>query len=30
MSDCTERHSAELDNGLACEGQERMPKAGTA
>jgi len=30
MSGCTERHTAALDNGLAGEGQERMPKAGTA
>jgi hypothetical protein len=30
MSDCTERHSAAHDNGLAGEGQERMLKAGAA
>ena len=30
MSDCTERHSAAPNDGPACEGQERMPKAGTA
>jgi hypothetical protein len=30
MSDCTERHPAAPHNGLAGEGQERMPKAGTA
>jgi len=30
MSDCTERHTAAARNGLVGEGQERMPKAGTA
>jgi hypothetical protein len=30
MSDGTERHSAALNDGLAREGRERMPKAGTA
>lgn len=30
MSDCTERHCAGPDNGLAGEGQERMRKEGTA
>ena len=30
MSDCTERHPAGLHNGIAREGQERMPKAGRA
>ena len=26
MTDCTERHAAALDNGLAGEGQEGMTK----
>jgi hypothetical protein len=26
MTDCTERHTAELDNGMAREGQEGMTK----
>ncbi len=26
MTDCTERHPAEADNGLAGEGQEGMTK----
>ena len=30
MSDCTERHAAAPHNGLAGEGQKRMPKDGTA
>ena len=30
MSDCTERHQAAPDDGLAGEGQERMRKEGTA
>ncbi|MDT4992337.1 MAG: hypothetical protein QOH97_2229 [Actinoplanes sp.] len=30
MSDCTERQPAAAANGLAGEGQKRMPKAGTA
>lgn len=30
MNDCTERHPAAPDNGLAGEGQESMPKVGTA
>jgi hypothetical protein len=30
MSACTERHPAAADNGLAGEGQKRMPKEGTA
>jgi hypothetical protein len=30
MSDCTERHPAAPADGLAGEGQERMPKVGTA
>ena len=30
MSDCTERHPAGPDDGLAGEGQKRMPKEGTA
>jgi hypothetical protein len=30
MSDCTERHLAAPDSGLAGESQERMPKKGTA
>jgi len=30
MSDCTERHPAAPDNGLAGEGQERMPMEGAA
>jgi hypothetical protein len=30
MSDCTERHPAGPHNGLAGEGQERMPKEGPA
>lgn len=29
MSDCTERHRAVPDNGLAGEGRERMLKEGT-
>jgi hypothetical protein len=29
MSDCTERHQAAPENGLAGEGQERMHKEGT-
>ena len=29
MSDCTERHRAAPDDGLAGEGQERMRKEGT-
>ncbi len=30
MTDCTERHSAALSDGLAGEGQEGMPMGGTA
>jgi hypothetical protein len=30
MSACTERHAAAPENGLAGEGQKRMPEAGTA
>jgi hypothetical protein len=30
MTDCTERHPAEARDGLAGEGQEGMPKEGTA
>jgi hypothetical protein len=30
MTDCTERHTAAPDNGVAGEGQKGMPKAGTA
>jgi hypothetical protein len=30
MTDCTERQSAEPDDGLAGEGQEGMPKGGSA
>ena len=30
MNDCTEPHTAAPDNGLAREGQESMPKDGTA
>ncbi len=30
MTDCTERHPAAPGNGLAGEGQEGMPKEGTA
>jgi hypothetical protein len=29
MSDCTELHLVAPDDGLAREGQERMPKEGT-
>ena len=30
MTDCTERHLATLHDGLAGEGQEGMPREGTA
>ena len=30
MTDCTERHSAALTNGLAGEGQKGMPEKGSA
>jgi hypothetical protein len=30
MTDCTELHSAAVADGLAGEGQEGMPKEGTA
>jgi len=30
MTDCTERHTSPLDDGLAGEGQKGMPKEGTA
>ncbi len=30
MSDCTERHAAAHRDGLAGEGQERMPKGDPA
>jgi hypothetical protein len=30
MTDCTERHSAAPMDGLAGEGQEGMPKVGSA
>jgi len=30
MTDCTERHTAALDNGLAGEGQEGMRKVAQA
>jgi len=30
MTDCTERHTVARAHGLAGEGQEGMPKGGTA
>jgi len=30
MSDCTERHTPSLYSDVSGEGQERMPKEGTA
>jgi hypothetical protein len=30
MTACTERHPAELNDGIAGEGQKGMPKEGTA
>ena len=30
MTDCTERHPAAVNNGLTGEGQEGMPKEGSA
>ena len=30
MTDCTERHPAAADNGIAGKGQKGMPKVGAA